>query len=579
MYKRLIILLVLSFLPFFSVWAQKKVLRIEGVEQIKLDAPKFVLDKKDALSKSDEILKQLYAASFLNARLDSLNEGEDQITLYFFQGETYEWLQLRKGNLPTELIGKVDLNNRLFWNRPFNSEDLTALFERTVQYYENNGYPFVSVRLDSVKIDSNRKIEAALNVKENKYYTLDSIEIEGNTEISRKYILKQLDIKLGEAYDESVLKKVSDRIAEVPFIREKEKYQIHFFEESVKLLLHLEKQQASRFDGVIGLLTNEDDSKIELTGDVDLNLINSFNRGENIGLNWRKLKGNSQDLNILFNYPYFLNTDFGLDFDFKLYKRDTTFLDLISRLGISYNLRRGEFLSLFMESRRSSLLSKNQYINNPNPELPPFGDISLTMFGVGYRLERFDYRLNPRSGVGLITSFAAGRKHLRKIAALEEEQPGLYDEIPLNTNQYDASIKLRYFIPIGSRSTILLANKSASIYAETIYENELLRIGGLKTFRGFDEESIFASTYSIFTLEYRFLLDRNSFFSFFSDGGYYESESMNNSINDTPIGIGAGMSFETGAGIFSINYAIGKQFDNPFDLRSGKIHFGFISLF
>ncbi|MEX2379486.1 MAG: hypothetical protein WD530_01985 [Vicingaceae bacterium] len=554
-------------------------MRIEGVEQIKLDAPKFVLDKQHALSKSDEILKQLYAASFLNARLDSLKEGEDQITLYFFQGETYEWLQLRKGNLPTELIGKVDLNNRLFWNRPFNSEDLTSLFERTIQYYENNGYPFVSVQLDSVKIDSNRKIEAALNVKENKYYTLDSIEIKGNTEISRKYILKQLDLKLGEAYDESVLKKVSDRIAEVPFIREKEKQQVLFFEESVKLLLHLEKQQASRFDGVIGLLTNKDDSKIELTGDVDLNLINSFNRGENIGLNWRKLKGNSQDLNVLFNYPYFLNTDFGLDFNFKLYKRDTTFLDLISRLGISYNLRRGEFLSLFMECRRSSLLSKNQYINNSNPELPPFGDISLTMFGVGYRLERFDYRINPRSGVGLISSFAAGRKKLRKIAALEEEQPGLYDEIPLNTNQYDASIKLRYFIPIGSRSTILLANKSASIYAETIYENELLRIGGLKTFRGFDEESIFASTYSIFTLEYRFLLDRNSFFSVFSDGGYYESESMSNFIKDTPIGVGAGMSFETGAGIFSINYAIGKQFDNPFDLRAGKIHFGFISLF
>jgi outer membrane protein assembly factor BamA len=567
-------------LPFTTVLGQKKALKIKGVKDIKLEAPKFVINETDAQSESSKILNQLYAASYLSARLDSLKvEGEKEITLYFYQGETYEWLELRKGNLPTELISKVDLNNRLFWNRPFNSKNLTSLFEQTIQYFENNGYPFVSVRLDSVRIDSNRQIEAALNIQKNKYYTLDSIEIKGNSEVSRKYILKQLDIELGEAYNESILKKVSDRIAEVPFIGEKEEYQIQFFEESVKLLLHLEKKQASRFDGVIGILTNKNDSKIELTGDVDLNLINSFNRGENIGLNWRKLKGNSQDLNIIFNYPYFLNTDFGLDLNFKLYKRDTTFLDLISRFGISYNLRRGEFLSLFIESRRSSLLSKNQYINNPNPELPPFGDINLTMFGVGYRLERFDYRLNPRSGIGLITSFAAGKKRLRKIAALEEEQAGVYNGIPLNTNQFDGSLKIRYFIPIGSRSTLLIANKSASIYAEAIYENELFRIGGLKTLRGFDEESIFASTYSIFTLEYRFLLDRNSFFSVFSDGGYYESESINNSLADKPIGIGAGLSFETGAGIFSFNYAIGKQFDNPFDLRSGKIHFGFISLF
>ena len=162
---------------------------------------------------------------------------------------------------------------------------------------------------------------------------------------------------------------------------------------------------------------------------------------------------------------------------------------------------------------------------------------------------------------------------------LEEEQAEIYQGVKLNTLQFDGKFSFQYFIPLGGRSTLLTANQSASTYSENLYRNELLRIGGLKLLRGFDEESINVSSYSIFTFEYRFLLDRNSFFSVFTDGGYYESNSIGEYVSDTPIGLGAGISFETGAGIFTFNYAIGRQFGNPLDFRAAKIHFGFINFF
>jgi hypothetical protein len=385
----------------------------------------------------------------------------------------------------------------------------------------------------------------------------------------------------GEAlrFNEKTIKSISNRIAEIPFVSQSKTQQVQFFEENVKLVLYLEKKKASRFDGVLGILTNEDDGSIELTGDVDLNLINAFNRGENLGLNWRKLKGNSQDLKINFAYPFFLNTPFGIEANFKLFKRDTTFIDLISHFGINYAFQRGEYLSLFIENKSSSLLSKNRFLNQTNSNLPPFGDIRVNLFGVGYRLQRLNYKYNPTRGINLQTSFAVGRKKLQKIAALEEEQPEIYEGTELNTTQYNGDLNVQFFIPLAARSTVLIGNQSATTYSQNLYQNELLRIGGLKILRGFDEESINVSTYSIFTLEYRFLLDRNSFFSVFSDGGYYESNSVGNYISDTPYGIGAGISFETNAGIFTFNYAIGKQFDNPLDLRAAKIHFGFINFF
>ena len=50
-------------------------------------------------------------------------------------------------------------------------------------------------------------------------------------------------------------------------------------------------------------------------------------------------------------------------------------------------------------------------------------------------------------------------------------------------------------------------------------------------------------------------------------------------MKDTPMSFGAGINFETRAGILSLNYGVGNQLGNGFDFRSGKIHFGLTALF
>ena len=125
-----------------------------------------------------------------------------------------------------------------------------------------------------------------------------------------------------------------------------------------------------------------------------------------------------------------------------------------------------------------------------------------------------------------------------------------------------------------------LGLQGASVFGNsTIFKNELFRIGGLKTLRGFDEESIYVSTYVIPTIEYRFLFAQNSNLLLFTEGAWYENNSNGMYIKDMPMSVGAGINFETKAGILSLNYAIGNQFGNGFDVRSGKIHFGLTALF
>lgn len=575
---RTILLLLLFSALSITITAQNMKLVVNGLDGEKVAYKNIVSSKADALLEGSKILQQLYANSFLAASIDSTTQLKNQLSLYVTKGKSYEWIQLSSGNLDQEAKSSIDLSSRLFLRRPFNPEQLLTLFERTISYYENNGYPFASIKLDSIEIKEQNQLSASLFIKKNRYYKIDSIIINGNSGIKKSFLINQLELKPGMPYHETNIKNISTRIQEIPFVSEEKPAQVQFFEEGVKIILDLKKKNASRFDGILGLLTSEDDGSIELTGDVNLSLINAFNRGENIGLNWRKLKGNSQDLNLKFMYPYFLNTPFGIDFDFKLFKRDTTFLELTSRLGINYSLRRGELVTLFVENRSSSLLSRNSLLN-PNVSNPlSLGDVSTNSFGINYQLSRLDYRFNPTKGVFFMGDVSVGLKKLSKIGALEEEFPTIYDDIKLNTTQYNGQLKINLFLPIASRSTILIGNQSAVLFSENIYANELLRIGGLKLLRGFDEESINASSYSIFTIEYRFLLDRNSYLSVFSDGGFYENKA-NEYINDTPYGIGAGISFETNAGIFTFNYAVGKQFDNPIEFQAAKIHFGFVNFF
>jgi hemolysin activation/secretion protein len=178
----------------------------------------------------------------------------------------------------------------------------------------------------------------------------------------------------------------------------------------------------------------------------------------------------------------------------------------------------------------------------------------------------------------VLATIGAGNKIIKHNSKLDAN---IYNGLKLNSAQYNAELEAEVFVPIKNRSALKLGSRSAYLQNDNMFQNELYRIGGLKTLRGFDEESIYASSYSIFTLEYRYLLEENSYLYVFGDGAYYENQSVSYTGDryDTPYGFGAGISFETKAGIFSINYALGKQFTNPINLKAGKVNFGIVNYF
>lgn len=518
-------------------------------------------------------LNQLHQKGYLMCSIDSITADSLHYTVYYKLGQTFKWSTLSNQNIDEEILSKIGFRDKLYNNKPFNQKQLSNLYEKVITHYENNGYPFASIKLDSIVINDN-ELKAQLYIEKNKLYKIDSILIKGNATISPQYIKNYIGIKDGDLYSEQALRKISNKLKELPFVTEEQHWKMIFNEEESKLFLYLKKKQASRFDGVLGVLPDDETGKLRLTGDVKLNLINSFKKGEKVSFNWRAIQENTQDLKFDVFYPFLFNTPFGLDYNFKLYKRDTTFIDVGNKIGARYLLKGNNYFSVFFHNKSSNLLSKANL--STLTVLPSYADVSTQLYGIGIYNENLDYNLNPRKGYRIDFNGSLGNKRIKKNTEIDET---LYQNLTLKTNIYNTELNADFYLPISKRSVIKFGTKNGYTFNENLFDNELLRIGGLLTLRGFDEESIFASFYTIETLEYRFILEQNSYLFAFFDGAYYESDTYDSFVSDRPYGFGAGMSFETKAGIFSISYAIGKQFDNPILFRSAKIHFGFVNFF
>jgi outer membrane protein assembly factor BamA len=521
------------------------------------------------------VLNYFYSEGYLRASIDSLKEDSLKMTAWLYTGEVYKLSELRPGNTDELILSQSGYKEKYFKDRPFSPDEIRNLSQKILKYCENNGYPFAIVKLDSVSILRDQSISASLHLQLNQRVVIDTIIVKGDSKLHWRYIRSYLNMKEGDIYNEQKVRRIGGRISDLPFVDVIKEYEVVFMEDKARIILYLDKKRASQFDGILGVAPNEQSSgKLLITGDIKLKLLSAFNRGELIDLNWKKLESSSQDLKFNFNYPFLFSTPFGVDYKLQLFKKDTSYLNLRNHIGIQVLFSGYNSIKAFYESNTSNLLSTEGL--ESATVLPEYADITSNLYGLGANISKLNYRFNPRKGFYFDISGAIGTKKVKKNINVNQ---ALYDSIALNSTLYRLELDGGLFIPLFRSTTLLFANKSGFLENKNLFDNELFRLGGLKTLRGFDEESIYASIYSIFTLEFRYLFDVNSFFQLFCDYAYYERNTNSVYSSDMPIGFGAGVSFETQAGIFSLSYALGSRKEQPIQFKSAKIHFGLTAKF
>jgi outer membrane protein assembly factor BamA len=571
---------------FFCVqnsFAQKNKIRIQYCDAPFLEAKKapvklpitlIATDSFKLISDQKRILVECWEEGYFAAYFSVPVQDSNVICLV--PGEKFRSLEIKPVDDSTAWYLNASGAN---WPQPNSSKrslkNYAISANRFLTWAENNGFPFAECGFEDIE-RKDQNWSASFYARTNQSIKIDSIIVKGTAKISRSFLYNSIRIRPGQVYDEEKIRKSGSAIKQLGFIKEKAPFQVVFTKKYSKLVYVLEPVKANQIDGYLGFLPDEQTGKLSFLGQIKIKLVNSIGRGELLDLDWRALPNRSRDLKGKFAFPFIFKTPFGAEYNIRIFQRDTLFTDVNQEIGINYFLGGLNTVKVFYKNRNNSIVSDRSTVGNDLAG--GLGSVRIDSYGLMMRLDGTDDRLSPKKGSRFLISAAVGNRKIKKIVGFTDPTTNA-DSLAKNKIQINLELNLEKFLRISNRNILLLGLRSASFSGNKIFFNEALRIGGLNSLRGFDEESIYTSTYAMCNVEWRFLLDKSSFLFGFYNQAFYELALIDNYLNDSPHGFGIGINFETKPGIFSLTYALGKQLNNPVSFRAAKIHFGIVSTF
>jgi outer membrane protein assembly factor BamA len=593
-YKRqLLIWLIAGIFPVFSYSQYKLIVR--GVDkdssfiQTKLALQSDFKNRFQCLVYINKVPDLLKAKGYPHASVDSVAHDSLEAKIYLYTGEAFLGAQIQTDSIEHKILDGIGWNRKQSGNT-MDFKQFESFKSRILEYLENNGYPFARIDLDSVRL-TNEKFYGIIKVSKGPLYRIDSLRNFGTARISSNFLQHHLNILNGSIYKKEKLQAISQKIADLPFVVEERPWNLTMLNSGSVLNLYLAPKKSSQVNVLVGFLPSNEqlsNNKLLVTGEANVNLKNALGGGETIGLNWQQIQVKSPRLNIFYQHPYLFNSPFGVNFNFDLLKKDSSYININFVVGGQYAASSNYTASIFLQHFSTNLLTVDTILVKTTRQLPPDADVRSMNVGVNLEWFNTDYRLNPRRGNDLSFVAAVGSKKIKKnnvIAQLKDpidpsyDYNSLYDSVELNSYQFRIKFSGAHYFRVGKASTLKAALSGGWFQSPDIFRNELFQIGGYKLLRGFDEESIYASQYAVATLEYRYLLGQNSFLFVFSDLGWAKNTALSTSTSNSFLGAGLGMAFETKAGIFNISYAVGKRDDTKFNIRQSKIHIGYVNYF
>lgn len=509
-------------------------------------------------------LTNLHKKGYLLASFDSIIHAKDTMKCFLYVGTRFTKAKINIESEHTSFLKKkVRLTEKYLANYPFTPAEINQLKTSVHRSLENNGHPFAAVNLDSVHFDKDL-LTANLVIERGPTITWSKIHIRGDERISEKLISSYIQIKQGDLYNQELLDLISSRLSLLPFIEEIKPAEILFTPWGAELFLYLKNKKVSLANGIVGLQPKNDGKGYMLTGEIELKLVNELKRAETFGLKWKSIQQQTQSLDVIINTPNLFRTRFGLDGSFNLYKRDTSYIDLKFQIGVQYALNNGSYAKFYYRHENSSILRGGKN----NVAFVNVNDSKTNFYGIALTKQTLDYLPNPRKGYRIVADGAIGQR--------KTKDPDSTDFIKSIT--YKLHLDYQQFITLYKRNVLKLGITSNFLGAPSYFQNEVYRFGGQFIQRGFNEEQLYATFFTTASVEYRFLVDQNSYAFAFYDQSYYQNRTVTY-FDDFPFGFGAGFTFGTRIGAFSISYALGKQKNSAISFKDGKIHFGYIAYF
>ena len=548
------IYILFSVFIFQEINGQEIQLKIVAVDTINSSFLKSIEYKKrhdseeSIQSEIDSISLKLSKIGFLENYIESIHKKDSILTTYFFLGMNTQQIILNYSNsdISLNLLNQLSIshNQSQFF---LTINQIPNFLNSIVSEYEKRGDSFIQASLKNITKSKDGLI-ADLHIIKSTNRTIDHIIVKGYEKFPQSFIKHYLNLKIGSVFNTSKLKEVSTSIQSLSFISEIKSPEILFAKDSTTIYLYLQKNKNNKFDGLIGFSSNES-GKLKFNGYLDLSLNNIFNKGESISVYWKSNGEDRKFFNVEINTPFIFGSPISPKATFNIYKQDSTFLNTKANIDIIYLFNPKNSLSVMFQTESSNNLSET--FQNSNIET-----FKNTFYGMSYTFKQPDFQRSFQNKFYISISALWGNRTIS--SNMEKETQSKYE------------ILTYYLWSLNSKNSIFIQNNSGTLLSNILYTNELYRIGGANSIRGFNEESIFSSTFSVMNIEYRYNISPTSYLYSITDYAYVQNKVIN--TNTSLYGFGLGYNYKTKSGLIDISYALGKQKKTPFDFNNSKFH-------
>ena len=455
----------------------------------------------------------------------------------------------------------------------FNRYEIETSISSLLTDFENRGFPFAAVKIQSVhfyddSVSEDHYADIYLALEEGRKSRIDKIEVSGNASTKDYVVTRELRIDAGEEYSQQKIENLPRRLNKLRYFDPVPVPQFYIdSQNNGVLLVNVKERNTNNFDGIIGYVpAAKDNESGYVTGLVNVTLRNIFGTGRAAAVRWQKLTRESQELELKYLEPWLFGYPFNLNADLFQRIQDTTYVQ--RRLGGALEFLATEDISA------SAFISTEEIIPTERtiPVFTVYNSSSLTT-GLGLKIDLRDDPIAPTGGFLFETLYSFSKKKINGPA--EYITPAL----ETNINLQRITVGFGAFYELFFRNIIALGINGKELNGPFFEQSDLWRFGGTRTVRGYREEQFLASRIAWANLEYRLMLTQRSYAFLFFDAGYYFLDAVPEKgiakLEEYIFGYGLGITVETAIGLLGVSFAL-AQGDS---FSEGKIHFGIINEF
>lgn len=433
----------------------------------------------DRLAFDRELLRRFYLSEgyadfrIISAVAELTPDREDFfITFTIDEGERYKFGEIDVStvlpNLDVEVLRDEIATESGDW---YNSEEVEETIENLTVAVGNLQYAFVDVRPVITRDRENLTINITYEINEGPRVFVERIEITGNTRTIDEVIRREMELVEGDPFNTSRLRRSETNIRNLGFF---ERVEVTTRPGSTpdRSVVNVDVSEQSTGELTIGAGFSSSDGPL---GDIRIRERNLLGRGQDLSASFT-ISGSTQEFDISFTEPYFLDRDLAAGFDIFHITRDNQDESSYDEKNLGFGLRLGYALGRNLRQTLTYRLA-DRTIENIDPDESIYirnqeGQTLTSSIGHEISYDRLNSRINPTEGY---------------ILTFGNQIAGLGGDV----RYIDATASGSIYFPVFDQVTLRLGAQAGVIYGlgEDVRINDRFFVGG-SNLRGFESAGI-----------------------------------------------------------------------------------------